>query len=203
MSPDPYAYEKQLVEAGFTVVVGADEAGRGACAGPLVAAACVLGEKPIAGLADSKKLTAKKRALLRDAILQEAVAVSWVRIEAEQIDMIGIQEANLQALRRAIGKLEVRPSFAIIDGFSVDGLGIPAVGMWKGDQSAACVSAASIVAKVTRDEIMTAYDVEYPGYGFAGHKGYVTAAHQKALEELGPCPIHRRSYANVARVGES
>jgi ribonuclease HII len=192
-------YEDWLARAGLGPVAGVDEAGRGACAGPLVAAAVILGDRPIPGLGDSKALTARTRDRLYDAILDSAAAVAWVEISPGECDGWGIQAANLQALRRAVWQLPVTPAFVLTDGFAVDGLPGPGLGMWKADQVAACVGAASIVAKVTRDRIMVALDAVFPGYGFAGHKGYCTAAHQRALEELGPCDAHRLSYANVAR----
>lgn len=196
----PYGYERALNRAGLAPVAGADEAGRGACAGPLVAAAVILDpERVIRGLDDSKKLTAAMREKLFERILTRAVAVAWVAIEPGECDRLGMHEADIQGLRRAVARLSVRPSFVLTDGFSVDGLGIPGLAMWKGDQIAACVSAASIVAKVTRDRIMAEADERYPGYGFAVHKGYCTAVHQRALEELGPCEIHRWRFDNVVR----
>ncbi|SYZ34035.1 ribonuclease HII [Propionibacterium australiense] len=195
-----YDYEHALAEAGFGPVAGADEAGRGACAGPLVAAAVILDDSPegrIEGLADSKKLTAGARERLYDEITARALAWACVRVEATECDRLGMSEADLQGLRRALLRLEPAPRFALTDGFPVPGLPVPGLGLWKGDQVCACVSAASIIAKVTRDRIMDAYDEQYPGYGFGGHKGYATAVHRESLERLGPCAIHRLSYANV------
>ncbi len=125
--------------------------------------------------------------------------VATVRVEHDECDRLGMHQADLHALRRAVARLEVAPAFVLTDGFPVDGLGAPGLGIWKGDKVAACVSAASIVAKVTRDAIMAEYHDEYPNYGFDVHKGYCTAAHQAALEEHGPCHIHRRRFDNVAR----
>lgn len=199
---DVYAYERSLVAAGFGPVAGADEAGRGACAGPLVAAAVILDPtrgREIIGLTDSKKLTAARREWLYRIIIERAVAWSCVEIPPAQCDELGMQEADLQGLRRALLRLDPAPGFALTDGFPVAGLDCPGLAVWKGDQVAACVSAASIVAKITRDRIMVGYDRDYPGYGFAGHKGYCTAVHQARLEDHGPCPIHRLSYQNVAR----
>lgn len=193
-----YSYELALASHGFSPVAGADEAGRGASAGPLVAAAVILTDE-IPGLNDSKKLTARARDHLYEQILATALAISVVRVEPSECDSLGLQEANLQALRRALLKLDPSAGFALVDGYSVSGLGFPALAIWKGDQVVKCVSAASIVAKVTRDRIMIDYDEQYPGYGFAVHKGYNTAVHQRALEDLGPCDIHRMSYANVAK----
>lgn len=193
-----YSYESALISQGFSPVAGADEAGRGASAGPLVAAAVILSGE-IAGLDDSKKLTSRARERLFDQIQASAAAIAVAQVEPWECDALGLQEANLQALRRALLKLDPPAGFALVDGYPLDGLGYPALAIWKGDRVAKCVSAASIVAKVTRDRIMIGYDEQYPGYGFAVHKGYNTALHQRALEDLGPCEIHRMSYANVAK----
>lgn len=197
-----YGYERALQRAGLAPIAGADEAGRGACAGPLVAAAVILSDRPgrrIAGLADSKLLTEAVRERLYDEICDKAVSVACVNVEPDECESLGMHEADLQGLRRALLRLDVEPAFALTDGFPVAGLGFAGLAVWKGDQVAACVAAASIVAKVSRDRLMVQLDDEYPGYGFAVHKGYCTAAHQARLDELGPCPIHRRNYANVAR----
>ncbi|MDR1078680.1 MAG: ribonuclease HII [Propionibacteriaceae bacterium] len=195
-------YETWLSRVGLTPVAGADEAGRGACAGPLVAAAVVLSGRPearIEGLRDSKALSAKARERLYEVIMERAEAVSWVELAPAECDRLGLQAANLQALRRAVWRLSSRPGFVLTDGFAVDGLPGAGLGMWKADQVAACVQAAAIVAKVTRDRIMGRLDQVYPDYGFARHKGYCTAAHQRQLERLGPSPVHRLSYGNVER----
>lgn len=195
-----YGYERALVRAGLGPVAGADEAGRGACAGPLVAAAVILNpNRPIEGLDDSKALTAAARDRLYDQIMKRAVAVAWAAVEADECDRLGMHQADLQGLRRAVGRLDVAPNFVLTDGFAVDGLGVPGLAMWKGDKVAACVSAASIIAKVTRDRIMVAHDETYPEYGFKIHKGYCTSVHQDALDEHGPSPIHRWVFDNVAR----
>lgn len=197
-SADVYRLERALARAGLGPVAGADEAGRGACAGPLVAAACILPSRGrIDGLNDSKQLTARKRERLFDEIRAKAVAWSVVEVSHTECDELGMHQADLHGLRRALLRLDVRPGYALTDGFPVDGLGTPGLAVWKGDQVAACVAAASILAKVTRDRLMVAADADYPGYGFAVHKGYVTKAHQTALLELGPCDIHRRRYDNV------
>jgi len=191
-------YEAALCQAGFSRIAGADEAGRGACAGPLVAAAVILGETIPDGLDDSKRLTARRREQLFDELIGTASAVACVSVTPADCDALGIQVADLGALRDAVLALEPAPDFVITDGFAVPGLPCPSLGMWKGDQVVACVAAASIVAKVVRDRMMVAMDDEYPGYGFAVHKGYGTAAHQAALDALGPCPQHRMTYRNVA-----
>ena len=192
-------YEGELRRAGFCLVGGADEAGRGACAGPLVAAAVILGDAPPHGLDDSKKLTPARREALYDQIWASAIAVGVARIEAGECDQLGMQQADLAGLRAAVLALDPCPDFVVTDGFAVPGLPYPSLGMWKGDQAVACVSAASIIAKVTRDRIMDQMALDYPGYGFETHKGYATAAHQSAIDRLGPCPQHRLSYRNVAQ----
>ncbi len=196
-----YALERALRRRGFTHVAGADEAGRGACAGPLVAAAVVLppgrrGE--VDGLADSKLLTPAARERVYEQVVARALAYAVVSVPPDEIDARGLHACNLAALRRALAGLAVRPDYVLTDGFPVDGLEVPGLAVWKGDQVAACVAAASVVAKVTRDRIMTEIDQRYPQYGFAEHKGYATPEHQAALRRWGPCPVHRMSYANVA-----
>ena len=195
-----YGYERALVRAGLGPVAGADEAGRGACAGPLVAAAVILDPaRPIVGLDDSKVLSEAPREKLYEEISRHATAVAVAVVEADVCDRLGMHQADLQGLRRAVGRLDVAPNFVLTDGFAVDGLGVPGLAMWKGDKVAACVSAASIIAKVTRDRIMVAHDASYPAYGFAVHKGYCTSVHQSALDRHGPSAIHRWCFDNVAR----
>jgi len=198
-----YGYERALARAGLVCVAGADEAGRGACAGPLVAAAVVLDPaRPIRGLADSKLLTPARRDACFDVICEDARSVSAVVIESREVDRLGVQRANIEALRRAVARLDCQPDFVLTDGFGVDGLGAPGLAVWKGDQVAASIAAASVVAKVTRDRIMVSLHESYPAYDFATHKGYVTAVHQAALSEHGPCPEHRFSYVNVREAQE-
>jgi ribonuclease HII len=196
------AYEAALARAGFDLVAGADEAGRGACAGPLVVAACVLphGKRgQIDGLNDSKLLTAPTRERLYGEVVRRAVAYSIVIVPAAEIDAYGLHVANLAGMRRALGQLDPSPKYALTDGFPVPGLGRPSTAVWKGDATVACIAAASILAKVTRDAIMTNLHERWPQYDFAQHKGYVTAAHARALTEWGPCAEHRRRYVNVRR----
>jgi ribonuclease HII len=198
-----YGYERALRRAGLDPVAGVDEAGRGACAGPLVAAAAILpdgrrGQVP--GLADSKLLTAKARERCYAEVTKRATAWSVVVIGSEECDRLGMHVANVEALRRAIALLDVRPSYVLTDGFPVDGLGSPGLAVWKGDRVAACIAAASVIAKVTRDQIMADLHTEYPAYDFATHKGYITSAHTAALEQHGPCAVHRRRFVNVRRV---
>jgi ribonuclease HII len=200
-----YALERTLQRRGFAFVAGADEAGRGACAGPLVVAAVVLpsgrrGE--IDGLTDSKLLTPAARERIYGEIVERAVAYSAVIIPPGEIDSLGLHVCNLAGMRRALAQLPRRPEYVLTDGFRVDGLDAPGLAVWKGDQVAACVAAASVVAKVTRDRIMVELDETWPAYGFAVHKGYVTPVHTAALRRHGPCGVHRFSYANVAAVAD-
>jgi ribonuclease HII len=197
-----YGYERALVRVGLGPVAGADEAGRGACAGPLVAAAAILSDvrhRQIKGLNDSKLLTALQRERLYAEITEKAVAWSVVAVEPEECDRLGMHVANVMALRRALLRLEVPPTYALTDGFPVDGLGVPGLAVWKGDRVAACVSAASIIAKVTRDRLMCELDAVYPEYAFAIHKGYCTPLHQERLDTYGPSATHRMRFDNVAR----
>jgi ribonuclease HII len=191
-----YGFERALARQGLHPVAGVDEAGRGACAGPLVAAAVIL-ERPIAGLADSKLLTEKRREACFDLIMQRAVDVSVVVVSAAECDRMGLHVANIAALRRALARLAVRPGYVLTDGFPVDGLGAPGLAMWKGDRVAASIAAASVIAKVTRDRMMVQLHEDFPAYDFATHKGYSTPLHQAALQEHGPCAEHRRRYVNV------
>jgi ribonuclease HII len=196
-------YERVLSRAGLAPVVGVDEAGRGACAGPLVVAAAIL--KPsrwaattgIPGLADSKALTAQLREEIYEQIVKVALDWSVVIIPPADIDRLGLHVCNISGMRRALAGLSRKPGYVLTDGFPVRGLAVPALAMWKGDQVAACVAAASILAKVTRDRIMSELHADHPQYGFARHKGYSTPTHMKALAEHGPCPEHRRSFVNV------
>lgn len=195
------AYERVLARAGLSPVAGVDEAGRGACAGPLVVAAVILDQGRLGGLtelADSKALSPAAREVAYQQVTGSAVAWHAVVIPSTDIDRLGLHVCNLAGMRRALAGLACRPGYALTDGFPVRGLAMPALAMWQGDEVAACVAAASVVAKVTRDRIMTAMDARYPGYGFAAHKGYSTRAHMTALGAHGPCPEHRFSFANVA-----
>jgi ribonuclease HII len=196
-----YALERALRRRGFRTVAGADEAGRGACAGPLVAAAVLLPDGrrgEVDGLADSKLLTPAARERVYDQVVSRALAYSVVVIPPADVDNRGLHVCNVAAMRRALATLAVRPEYVLTDGFPVDGLGVPGLAVWKGDRVAACVAAASVLAKVTRDRIMAELDQEFPSYGFAEHKGYVTPEHTLALDRHGPCVQHRFSYVNVA-----
>jgi len=152
----------------------------------------------MAGIADSKMLTARAREAAYRKIVQTALAWHVVVIEPGEIDRLGLHVCNVAGMRRALAGLAASPGYVLTDGFEVPGLAVPALAMWKGDQVAACVAAASIVAKVTRDRIMTGLHGEYPDYGFARHKGYSTPSHMAALDACGPSPVHRRSFVNVS-----
>lgn len=194
--------ERRLRRAGFGLIAGADEAGRGACAGPLVVAACVLPDGPrgnVPGLADSKLLTPAARERAYDQVIRRATAWSVVVIPAAEIDRIGLHVANVSGMRRALAQLSPAPGYCLTDGFPVRGVGIPGLAVWKGDRVAACVAAASVLAKVTRDRMLVELGGRFPEYGFAEHKGYITPAHSEALTAHGPCSEHRRSYVNVRR----
>jgi ribonuclease HII len=194
-------YERVLVRAGLGPVAGIDEAGRGACAGPLVVAAVAIDRwdaDKLAGIADSKVLTARAREAAYAAIVQSVLAWHVVVIEPAEIDRLGLHVCNVAGMRRALAGLTASPGYVLTDGFEVPGLAVPALAMWKGDQVAACVAAASIVAKVTRDKIMTSLHARYPEFGFARHKGYSTPSHMAALDACGPSPVHRRSFVNVS-----
>jgi ribonuclease HII len=198
-----YALERALQRRGFRYVAGADEAGRGACAGPLVAAAAILPEGrrgEIDELADSKLLTPAARERVYGEVVVRALAYSVIIVPPAEVDMRGLHVCNLSAMRRALALLSTDPEYVLTDGFPVDGLGVPGLAVWKGDRVAACVAAASVLAKVTRDRLMVELDGRFPDYGFAEHKGYVTDEHSAALSRHGPCVEHRFSYVNVAAV---
>ena len=194
------AYENVLARAGLSPVAGIDEAGRGACAGPLVVAAVVLDCATIRrmpGLADSKLLTPDERESVYADVMRWALDWHVVAIPPLEVDALGLHVCNVEGMRRALAGLRRRPGYVLTDGFPVRGLGAPALAVWKGDQVTASVAAASVVAKVTRDRMMVALDDSYPAYGFARHKGYSTPEHMTALCAYGPCPEHRYSYTNV------
>jgi ribonuclease HII len=195
--------EQSLIKAGLSPIAGVDEAGRGACAGPLVIASVILKDiasPQLAALKDSKELTEKERETLFPIIHEEALSISVITVSPEEIDARGVHAANLDGMRRAVQGLSATPNYVLTDGYAISGMVTPTLAIWKGDQVAPSISAASIIAKVTRDRIMVELDAHFPGYGLAKHKGYITAAHTKALETLGVTEIHRKSYANVAKL---
>lgn len=179
------------------LVAGIDEVGRGPLAGAVISAAVIL-KYPIEGLNDSKKLSEKKRRQLSLQIQEQALAFAFGRAEVEEIDQLNIHHATLLAMKRAVESLPMQPEELWVDGLYVPDTSIPSKAIVQGDSLVPAISAASILAKVYRDDEMTALDLVYPGYGFAEHKGYPTVIHRDALKRLGPCPIHRRSYAPVA-----
>jgi ribonuclease HII len=183
------------------LICGVDEAGRGPWAGPVTAAAVILHpEHPISGLTDSKKISEKKRFALEPEIKQKAAFWAVAHAQAEEIDALNIRQATFLAMQRAIAGLGTTPVRILIDGNALpEALPAPAEAIIKGDLKEPAISAASILAKTARDRLMLAYDQTYPAYGFAGHKGYGTAAHSHALQSHGPCPIHRTSFAPVRK----
>ena len=187
------AYEREY--AAFAPLCGVDEAGRGPLAGPVAAAAVILPENvKILYLNDSKKLSPARRDLLFDEIREKAVAFSVAVVPAERVDEINILQATYEAMRQAVGELSVTPGALLNDAVTIPGISMRQVPIIKGDAKSLSIAAASVLAKVTRDRMMEAYDRLYPEYGFAKHKGYGTAAHIDALKKYGPCPIHRRSF---------
>lgn len=199
--PEGRTLEWAVHRAGLGPVAGVDEAGRGACCGPVTVAACILPPGPLPeldGLTDSKKLTPARREHFYDIIVDAAVDCAVVTIPASYVDTWGIQHANLGGMRRAVARLSVRPGYILTDAMKVDGFTRPHLPVVKGDAISRCISAASVLAKVTRDRLMVDMDAVYPGYGLAGHKGYGTAAHMESVSLLGGTPEHRYTYSNVA-----
>ncbi len=196
-------FDRTKSDAGRLVLAGVDEAGRGCWAGPVVAAAAILpaGWCP-AGLDDSKKLSAARREALCEEIRASALAWGACAVSAAEIDATDILRASLRAMARSVGRLGVKPDLVLVDGNRLPDLDVPAECLVRGDGTSAAVAAASILAKVFRDRIMTAWERHHPGYGFAAHKGYGAAAHQEALRRLGPCPLHRMTYKPIAALDQ-
>lgn len=193
-----YHFELQARSHGFRQIAGIDEAGRGPLAGPVVAAAVILDpDHPIEGVNDSKKLSEKRREQLFELIMTHAVAVGIGLADAETIDRINILQATRQAMLEAVQTLSCSPDYLLIDGITTIASPLPQQTIKQGDSRSASIAAASIIAKVTRDRLMLDYDRLYPAYGFARHKGYGSAAHLAALQQHGPCPIHRMTFARV------
>ena len=201
--------EETIFAHGLTTIAGTDEAGRGACAGPLVAAAVAVNAESIARIdsaidigpgLDSKRFSEGARDEIYDILTHCVLEYQVVAIEPCEIDSQGLQVMNLAALRRATLQLRERIDYVLSDGYPIEGLDVPSLAVWKGDAISVAVGAASIIAKVTRDRMMIEYDQKFPGYGFASHKGYSSNSHMEALERLGVTSIHRRSYANVSRL---
>jgi len=187
--------ERELWEEGRARIAGVDEAGMGPLAGPVVAAAVIFPPgRGVRGVDDSKKLTPKRRERLEAEIRSEALAYAVVDVEPPEIDAINIYRAGLEAMRRCVCELEPPADHLLVDGRRIPGVEIPQDVVIRGDATCHAIAAASILAKTRRDALMVAYDTRYPGYDFAAHKGYATAAHREAIRRLGPSPIHRRSF---------
>lgn len=195
---DMLLHESQAKRHGYRCVAGIDEAGRGPLAGPVVAAAVILPEGLILpGVNDSKQLTHLQREELFDTIRREAVSVGVGFGDHDLVDSINILQATLSAMRDAVSQLSPQPDFLLIDGISAVPMNIAQRTVKKGDSLSISIAAASIIAKVTRDRLMVEYDAQYPGYGFADHKGYAAASHMAAIASLGPSPIHRKTFRGV------
>ncbi len=194
----PLQFERRLQQQGYRVVAGIDEAGRGPLAGPVLAAAVVLPECfDLPGLTDSKKLSVAARERLFPLIRQQAVAVGIGLASVAEIDRDNILQATLKAMQRAVGRLHLAPDYLLVDGITPLPTSIPQQILKKGDSRSLSIAAASVIAKVVRDRLMVHYDRRYPDYGFAGHKGYGSVAHRRAIAACGPCPIHRISFRGV------
>jgi len=195
--------ERRLLDSGIKAIAGVDEAGRGACAGPLVVAALILkdpNDPSLREVRDSKLLSPIQRENFYELILNQVSAHAIIEISSEEIDTRGLHKSNIEGMRRAVNALGVTLDYVLTDGYEVPGMPHPNLAVWKGDQVALTISAASIIAKVYRDRLMIELDRKYPGYGLAEHKGYVTKLHSDAMKKLGITPIHRKSYANVAKL---
>lgn len=189
--------EREYNSKGYSFIAGVDEVGRGPLAGPVVCAAVIMPlcpEDVIEGVDDSKKLSAKKREELSEEILKKALAVSVCRVEPKEIDEINILEATKKCMAAAVKSLEIKPDAVFVDALKIDCGGALCVSIIKGDALSYSIGCASIVAKVYRDKLMDEYAEKYPEYSFEKNKGYGTAAHIKAIKEIGPCEIHRRSF---------
>ena len=189
-------FEKQIYETGVETICGIDEAGRGPLAGPVVVAAVIMPkDSMIEGVNDSKKVSEKKRELIYEKIIDEAIAYGVGIIDQKEIDDINILNATKKGLTEALKEMKIRPDRILVDALTdIDTLGVPYKSIIKGDAKCYSIAAASIIAKVTRDRIMREWDKVYPEYGFEKHKGYGTASHISAIKEYGLCPLHRRSF---------
>jgi len=195
--------EQTLFNAGIVNIAGVDEAGRGPCAGPLVVAAVILKDpfsKELSQVKDSKELTEAKREQLFEIIIKNCIDYNIVEITPDEIDQLGLHKCNIEGMRRAVMGLKTSAEYVLTDGYPIPGLTIPNLSVWKGDKVAISISAASILAKVSRDRIMIELDKKYPNYGLANHKGYITALHTDAIKKYGVLPIHRKSFANISAI---
>lgn len=197
-APDMIALEMAGYRSGYKRIAGVDEVGRGPLAGPVMAAAVILPHgMNIAGVDDSKKLTHEKREKMFDVIMNHALSVGIGSVSPHEIDRINILQATRLAMLTAVRQLKLQPDYLLIDGITTINSTIPQKTVKKGDSLSLSIAAASIIAKVTRDRLMSTMDLEFPGYGFAGHKGYGSAAHMDAIRRLGPSPIHRLTFGGV------
>lgn len=191
------AYERDLLQKGYQAIAGIDEAGRGPIAGPVVAAAVILpSEHSLLGLTDSKKLSKKQREFFFNEIKKQAIAYSIQEIDVETIDEINIYQASKRAMQLAVEQLATKPDYLLVDAMHIP-LDIDQMSLIKGDQKSLSIAAASVLAKVTRDQLMTHWDQTYPGYGFSAHSGYGTPTHLEAMNRHGVTPIHRKSFQPV------
>lgn len=201
--------ELTLFGQGYRLIAGLDEVGRGSWAGPVMAAAVALPLErqglleDLAGVRDSKQLAPRQRERLLPLIRRAALAIGIGSVPAAEIDRIGIVPATRQAMALALADLGLQPDYLLIDALRLPAIRLPQYALPKGDAKCLCIAAASIVAKVARDQLMVAEEARYPGYGFAAHKGYGTAQHRAALAQLGPCPIHRLSFAPLRAQNET
>ena len=195
-----YKYEEELQDEGINLIAGVDEAGRGPIAGPVVVAACILPPTArINGLNDSKQLSKKKRETLYKEIVKQAICYKIIFVSHEEIDNSNIYSVTKEAMKEALLGLEVKPEYALIDFMPVKDLDFPTKSITHGDALSASIAAASILAKVTRDEYMSKMDLKYPNYGFKHNMGYATKMHMESLEKYGPCPIHRKTFYPVSK----
>lgn len=193
--------EQTLLQSGLKSIAGVDEAGRGPCAGPLVVAAVILQDPlspALSEVKDSKELTESKREELFDVVISNSSSYSIIEISVKEIDQFGLHKCNIEGMRRAVNGLSQIPEYVLTDGYVIPGLTVPNLSVWKGDQVAISISAASILAKVYRDRIMIELDKQYPNYGFASHKGYITSLHTDSIKRYGVLPIHRKSFSNIS-----
>ena len=196
-------FDREKTGRGQRLLAGVDEAGRGCWAGPVIAAAVILPDRWCPdGLDDSKKLTAPQREVFYEQIQASALTWGACAVSSVEIDRTNILRATLRAMAGAVARLNPRPDLVLVDGLQVPDVDCPAEAVVRGDSTSASIAAASVVAKVLRDRVMTAWDVRFPGYGFASHKGYGAASHREALIRLGPCPLHRFSYRPVAELDQ-
>jgi len=190
--------ENKLYRQGYSLIAGVDEVGRGAWAGPLVAAAVILPKNcRLKGINDSKKLTGQQRERLYTQIIKQALTYRVYITRREVIDRIGISQTNIRALEKCISRLSIKPEFILVDALSIKVQNVPSRSIIKGDTKVLSIAAASIVAKVTRDRLMVNYHKKYPNYNFHRHKGYGTVYHRRSLLKHGPCPLHRLSFKPI------